>query len=815
MVSPCRTDFSTSNVYQDVTAPFIDNKVAPPGKIAFLIQGFEISNPKYLRNSHLAEARALAELNNGLVFDCMHAFDKKHLFSFFRQFPDSLHKRLSLHIIRVFAGFHIDDTIENFLKPVFNWIYEGQPKWLNELSSESYPATFASIQAEMGGLEFMDAEYDLIKKSLLRTSKQVSADAFKEYLEDNPSVTEVYALIGLIHLNFLDRVIDNKSNQRHIIYNLGERQVTVHLFGEDNDDPKTYEDMCKFAEEKGLKVPTKKTDNDKSSLKRALQEFKEWREDSCHYAEADEELVEWLHDDKCAEKLIKTFEDFEQLVCLAKEHGFKVTSPTRKAYEKAIQIRIAKKLSTLQNTTVYHDRPLQERIAESKNISELWIKSTLEGNVDKKISCFKTLNTAMEIFYSIRRRRNKGTQLTPSASIPALEIQSLIHKMFKSRKRTLLGIFPDKSESKSGDLPAKELPGILKKYLEFITLAQQAVEKFDKREMPFFDPLVGEHACQIRAAMFAEILNKEGIDEHIKLVRKRLADHADQIRSFIAAPPVRSRYVVSFKAFLEENNAIFDASEEILIIISSFILSETKKVKFEPNIHGVPSRHERILAKDLSKEKGLVPNFANAIIDMAQKELSKLSVIYVQRIALQHLVSNEEKLGARLVFGNNVKEDERHRSMIPCYPTMQLIFKRMLINKIPLVLRIEQFIKNQIKPYGCINLIFGNDKNGGYTKVDNPSQVLQIGAVFIHAKSITDKEQPAKILEEKILSHPITKLILYALADHPPYGSDDKVISPENPECDLDRQLAHQLGTCRSNPSLFMLEHIYCDLLKV
>ena len=163
------------------------------------------------------------------------------------------------------------------------------------------------------------------------------------------------------------------------------------------------------------------------------------------------------------------------------------------------------------------------------------------------------------------------------------------------------------------------------------------------------------------------------------------------------------------------------------------------------------------------------------------------------------------------VFEKFVKTDDRHRKITPCYPTMRIILKNMLINKTPIILKIDQFVKQQQKPYNSITMLIGNQGNGNYSIFKEPSKLQQKGAVFIHAKSITDAPQNANTLEEKIRQSNLTDLILSGAADHPQYGSDEKNGRPEDAQCEEHRKLADELGTSRKNPSLFLVEHIFVE----
>ncbi len=383
-------------------------------------------------------------------------------------------------------------------------------------------------------------------------------------------------------------------------------------------------------------------------------------------------------------------------------------------------------------------------------------------------------------------------------------------KTISPENTSLLDIFPVAKVP----LQPSEILINLKKYLSFLMMAQEALDKFEKRIMHFFDPLVGENACQVRAAMFAEIINKEGMDEHLISTQKHLADHADKMKELLAHLNIKSLNVDTFKSFLEKNNAFLEISVEISVIISSFILSETRVVEYKPVDFGIPCRYESNPHKIFAKRKSLSLGFAFDIIKIAQAKLSEFSVNYIQRLALQLPLSQEERTASRQVFGDFVKLDDRQRKFTAFFPTLGLVLKELHRIGIPIILKIKQYVKGQSQPYGMVSLVFGNQGKDDYCSLSPDEGLCKKGAMFIHTISITESKQDAKELEEKILKHKITDLMLSAAADHPAYGFDKK-LRPEDPLCDKYRDLAHEWGTCRSNPSLFMVEHICYDVIEI
>ena len=69
---------------------------------------------------------------------------------------------------------------------------------------------------------------------MIKVSNQTSADAFLDYLKKHPEIEEVYGIIGLGHIGFLDEYainIEKTDNQSHLYIKITDRKINVHLFG--------------------------------------------------------------------------------------------------------------------------------------------------------------------------------------------------------------------------------------------------------------------------------------------------------------------------------------------------------------------------------------------------------------------------------------------------------------------------------------------------------------------------------------------------------------------------------------------------------
>lgn len=789
-------------------------------KVAFLIEGNPKNNDLSISlNSHLYEGQYIAEANRSSYFDCIHSFDNLHLSTFLSGFPPVLHKRIAFQIIRIFLyAANIDDLLNAFIRPIVMDIinpesiyrepfYQQMPGWVEELTSERIFDTVASFQKELGGFENLQNEFKLIKRKLLGCGNEISLNKFREYLDQNTDITEVCGFVRQVHLYFLDyssTIHRFTDTERHLTFHHKDRHIAVHLFG--TDDTEAYLDgMRLFTLEQKLKIPyghfedtsvePDPEDNFKN-ISKAYDQFKRWWDKYEHIGNDSEELAAWFCEDEESDKYIKTHHDLALLAMTSRSYGFNCDDlPNEKTFESFMALKKAKRLQSLKNTNIFNkDASLEISLENSKIIFDYWMNSTSQIPTDKKrkLSFLEVCNLGMDLFLSTKRRREKWwLKSQPKSTQKIQEPQTQVEKIIYSYATSLVDLLPVSDELFS----ASQLSAALKQYLDVIRLSQEALANYKK-----LDPLVGENACQIRAAMFTEILNKPCINDEVNSTLARLREHARDVEALLNRIPDKKGQIATLKSFLVQNEAFFDISEDIAVIITSHILTENKTIETRNNKNNLPVRVEKIPADIFSKTKGLSGRFAASLIKLTQTRLSELSVIYVQRIALRMLVDRTEKTAAVFAF-NRVKVDEYRRKSMPFYHTMRLLLTELFKNKVPLVLRVKQMIIGHSKHYGKLTLIFENKGKDKYSASKLTLEHLGRGAIFFHAKSMTDKMQPTELLREKFLMQPVEEYILSASADHPQEEMNDESFWEY-------RRKAHEWGTCHDNPSLFMVQHV-------
>lgn len=380
--------------------------------------------------------------------------------------------------------------------------------------------------------------------------------------------------------------------------------------------------------------------------------------------------------------------------------------------------------------------------------------------------------------------------------IPSLEIDTSRITGASAAGFSLLDILPGWNTRYS----ASELKGLITKNLLLIDVSEQALTKFRGRHFIHFDPLVGENCCQGRAVMLAKISNSEGLDERLLDALKALAGHSACLKTLFSKIPGKLTPYISLYDFLTAHKAVCTLSKEIQLIILSYILTKAKKIEPGQTALKVPTYKEISSSDPLVAEIGATSCFWREVILKAQKILSKQTVAFVQSRALRPNLNDELRLAVPYVFGHHVITDRLGREIAPMYHST-LFLLESLESRVPLALRVNQFIQGEKTPYSYISILYGGDS----------SDQLSRAALCIYAKSITTANfsLKPKSLKRKIESHNIRELILSASAAHPQHGCNDK-FRPKDVALERHQRLAYEWGTSRLSDFL-PIEHIYCD----
>lgn len=235
---------------------------------AFLIEGGQYDSV-ITQYPELSLAKELANLNQISLMDCMHSYDQLHLSTFLASHSMRDHKKIVVYILKFLCRKdEIAVIVDKIIRPTFiilarQSMYTKVPEWLDTLkdisnlleSAQEIEDTFISPDA-------MQADYEEIIEKLFNMSNQVSAASFLNYLQEHPKIREVYGMMGIGRIGFLDEhalrieaIISN--DERHLQIKILDQTVDIHLFGGMFGDSVRYEKLLDFVTKRGLSVPEK------------------------------------------------------------------------------------------------------------------------------------------------------------------------------------------------------------------------------------------------------------------------------------------------------------------------------------------------------------------------------------------------------------------------------------------------------------------------------------------------------------------------------------------------------------------------------
>lgn len=797
------------------------------------------SNRAFLVNTDSSFADRVQKPSNSLTFDCMHSFDPLHIATFFKKQPTEIHRRLALYIMLIYIDTaNVDDLrkvlIERGLKELIKEerMSSQELGWLEHLKSNRIMETYAETQKELGGYDNFQEEFTLCKRKLLKTSNKLSRGEFQKFIssESHKHITEVIGFIYEVNMRFLDKICTLQShteNERHLTYVDGNRRVEIHLFSAPEDSEHTLKKFRSFASRHELQLnasvgfkrykPLEADDPFFGQIGcRAYFAFDEWRKKYEHTDMDSEIFLAWFCEAAEAGEYIKSYADFVNFLQNARNQGLRVENLNEELFNSMMGFREIKRILQYRFTDVFpKDISFEERLTTAEQVYKTWMWTYKEAlrdvvappKADKKqrLAYLEAFNAGMNLFYSTNKRRETAlyhqSELDNVVKRESLsEVRDEVEKVTRTYSLSLVDLLP----VTDGSFCAKELRAALQQYLDLVRISREACMEF--RNGKILNPHVGENSCQIRAAMYAEIRNKPDIDQVIINAIQQLDEIFKTLVDLLEELKEEQSKIISLKTYLRKRETCFEISEEIAIIISSYILTDaldvTKQTK--PNNDGVLVRSKivRLQPAKLQK-KGLSKIFAGKLIELAQRKLSESSVIYIRRLAFQRLASKEEKEAAALAF-SHVKKDKLQRVRVPFYHTLRLLMSELHRTNVPLVFRIKQFVKNELDHYGKLTLIYHCPERNQYVLNENPSSLERKWAICFSAKSITDQQQSTAQLRQQFLQAPAEAYVFSAGAAHP-----DVEMDLENNEALLaDKKRALELGACYENPTRFTVQHV-------
>lgn len=346
-------------------------------KLSFLIEGANALN-----FPEITKARELAEANSAMVFDPIESYSKKQLAILLEQLSPEQHPLVAVMILVDFSKESPLQIIWNKLvKPLFE---DNPPAWLIDLTeAECNEFIQTQFQAHFG--EAID-QYKLWAKRqhqiMQEISDHLSMTNFVRFLQENPEVDKIFALVGSAHNSFFSahpetELVEEHGCCRQFTMLVNQRTISISLHHGSHGKLDHFFSMQQACREHGLVIPEylrgneadlpqllsllviENIDNPLSSrhntffsrsrpeppsspqparrqiefnIEAASQRYDYWKKRYNHPADEtpQQSLTSWLWKDSGAEH-INNYQEFFQLAAKLVDRGYDLTTPPSEA----------------------------------------------------------------------------------------------------------------------------------------------------------------------------------------------------------------------------------------------------------------------------------------------------------------------------------------------------------------------------------------------------------------------------------------------------------------------------------------------------
>jgi hypothetical protein len=390
----------------------------------------------------------------------------------------------------------------------------------------------------------------------------------------------------------------------------------------------------------------------------------------------------------------------------------------------------------------------------------------------------------------------------------------------------------------------RELPAFKTKALNLSLLvtkaAIEALKNLQECNLSAFDPLVGDTACQIRAAKILEIALS--LDPTTKLKLKSIIEQCgkvqDRILELLQGKDAKEKrkkeknaekkitiekIPCTLASFRKENDLeIENIPEDLLFAIESLILSKIKALVLEEG-QRVETIDPNLLNKNFEVQIAKEP-LRNLVLQL-QKSLSERSIHFVQQQAElfsqeKNPLQQEDSL-KQCVSDQKILNDHIGRCALPCFFETEILLRGLAEKKrlVTLIIRKPKETTSEEKGSSQLNLLFqgrGVEKTE-FQRLDlneekNKSD-LENSPAFVmegESSSMVDRDILDQFDKEGLFS-----IVLANAAQHPQFpknfekGIGEKFQNTQRIED--NRKISEQIGCSENNKKCFFIHHVFCD----
>lgn len=329
------------------------------------------------------------------------------------------------------------------------------------------------------------------------------------------------------------------------------------------------------------------------------------------------------------------------------------------------------------------------------------------------------------------------------------------------------------------------------------------------KQYHFFDPHVGETACQIRAGLYLFMINKK---INTQVILDRIFFLKELIKQIIAAANnvvMHKNNSESIEDIITNNNLDFKISHDEIFLCTSYILTIFKDMI---------NRDIYVSSDRLSAKLKISKKLSKKIIYKFQKIISFTSCLFINFICQK----NKHNIYNQINLTKMIKIDDNSRFVYPCFLYSRYIFEYIAYLNISILVKYNK-IDGEIIFYKTIN-----SKGSFINKLDEHINYNK-ECLVVHCCRKSTYLSSIDLLNN-LDSFGIHNILLMNMAAHPQFSGERlsvfaNQLFPENHKLTLlekeinndflnFRDNAKIYGFCKENPELLLVEHIFFDKIE-
>jgi hypothetical protein len=203
-----------------------------------------------------------------------------------------------------------------------------------------------------------------------------------------------------------------------------------------------------------------------------------------------------------------------------------------------------------------------------------------------------------------------------------------------------------------------------KKFNLLIALTEEAFTHFLEGKLGSFDALVGENACELRAAYLLDLVDQgKAFNDTLKETLMKVQEIKGKIINF--KDPAN---YIEVGAFYQKNGLEFELTKDQTFLIQSYLLTKTKITE---------KQADRSNPSLLCSMVDVGKNFSKNLVNETQKTLSKASVAYIQEEAEKISECNHQEMLTTFTADSMIMKDNTGKVALPCYFALKTVLLRM------------------------------------------------------------------------------------------------------------------------------------------